>query len=178
MIAGLETPTSGEILIGGQVVNDLSPRERRIAMVFQSYALYPHLSVYKNIAFPLKAQNVKKELHKEKVEWAASLLGIARSSIASRASFPEVSGRESRWPAPIVRELPFFLLDEPLSNLDAKLRPPPAKSLSAFIAVCVPRPSTSRMINGGHGHGRTVSWCSTKASFASSALPPMSMTIP
>src|SRR5258707_580167 len=76
MIAGLETPTSGEILIGGKVVNDLSPRDRRIAMVFQSYALYPHLSVYKNIAFPLKAQNVKKELHKEKVEWAASLLGI------------------------------------------------------------------------------------------------------
>src|SRR5260370_18445527 len=77
MIGGLETPTSGEILIGGRVVNDLSPRDPRIAMVFQSYALYPHLSVYKNIAFPLKAQNVKKELHKEKVEWAASLLGIA-----------------------------------------------------------------------------------------------------
>ena len=55
MIAGLETPTSGEILIGGQVVNHLTPRERRIAMVFQSYALYPHLSVYNNIAFPLKA---------------------------------------------------------------------------------------------------------------------------
>src|SRR5262250_1918213 len=54
MIAGLETPTRGEILIGGQVVNDLTPRERRIAMVFQSYALYPHLTVYKNIAFPLK----------------------------------------------------------------------------------------------------------------------------
>src|SRR5215469_8257900 len=56
MIAGLEHPTAGEILIGGRVVNDLSPRERRIAMVFQSYALYPHLSVYKNIAFPLRAQ--------------------------------------------------------------------------------------------------------------------------
>src|ERR1700674_3978179 len=76
MIAGLEEPTSGEILIGGRVVNDLTPRERRIAMVFQSYALYPHLSVFGNIVFPLKAQNVKKELHKEKVEWAASLLGI------------------------------------------------------------------------------------------------------
>src|ERR1022692_975729 len=67
MIAGLETPMSGEILIGGRVVNDLSPRDRRIAMVFQSYALYPHLSVYKNIAFPLRAQKVKKELHKGKV---------------------------------------------------------------------------------------------------------------
>src|SRR6202163_1796101 len=70
MIAGLEEPTSGEILIGGRVVNDLSPRERRIAMVFQSYALYPHLTVYNNIAFPLKAQKVPKNLHKEKVEWA------------------------------------------------------------------------------------------------------------
>src|SRR5205823_14849759 len=76
MIAGLETPTSGEILIGGRVVNDLSPRERRIAMVFQSYALYPHLSVYNNIAFPLRAQKVRKDLHKQKVEWAAGLLGI------------------------------------------------------------------------------------------------------
>src|SRR6267378_3488363 len=64
MIAGLEDPTSGEILIGGKVVNDLSPRERRIAMVFQSYALYPHLTVFNNIVFPLKAQKVKKELHK------------------------------------------------------------------------------------------------------------------
>src|ERR1700756_5879612 len=78
MIAGLEEPTSGEILIGGRVVNDLTPRERGIAMVFQSYALYPHLTVYKNIVFPLKAQNVPKNLHKEKVEWAASLLGIGR----------------------------------------------------------------------------------------------------
>src|SRR5215469_16981519 len=76
MIAGLEQPTSGEILIGGTVVNDMSPRARRIAMVFQSYALYPHLTVYKNIAFPLNAQNVPKKLHKEKVEWASSLLGI------------------------------------------------------------------------------------------------------
>src|SRR5205807_57825 len=70
MIAGLEQPTAGEILIGGQVVNHLSPRERRIAMVFQSYALYPHLTVYKNIAFPLKAQKIAKNLHKDKVEWA------------------------------------------------------------------------------------------------------------
>ena len=67
MIAGLEEPTAGEIFIGGQLVNHLSPRERRIAMVFQSYALYPHLTVYKNIAFPLKAQKVPKEKHREKV---------------------------------------------------------------------------------------------------------------
>src|SRR5215470_4900394 len=77
MIAGLEEPTSGEILIGGRMVNDLTPRERGIAMVFQSYALYPHLSVYKNIVFPLKAQGVEKERQRKQAEWAASLLGIA-----------------------------------------------------------------------------------------------------
>jgi multiple sugar transport system ATP-binding protein len=132
MIAGLETPTSGEILIGGQVVNDLSPRERRIAMVFQSYALYPHLSVYKNIAFPLKAQNVKKELHKEKVEWAASLLGIG--ALLDRKP-RELSGGERQRVAlarAIVREPAVFLLDEPLSNLDAKLRASARDELERF----------------------------------------------
>src|SRR5882724_2773649 len=132
MIAGLETPTAGEILIGGQVVNDLSPRERRIAMVFQSYALYPHLSVYKNIAFPLKAQNVKKELHKEKVEWAASLLGIG--ALLDRKP-RELSGGERQRVAlarAIVREPAVFLLDEPLSNLDAKLRASAREELERF----------------------------------------------
>src|ERR1700692_4247065 len=76
MIAGLEEPTSGDILIGGKVVNDLTPRERGIAMVFQSYALYPHLSVFKNIVFPLKAQGVPKAQRQKQAEWAASLLGI------------------------------------------------------------------------------------------------------
>ncbi|MGZ5477555.1 MAG: ATP-binding cassette domain-containing protein, partial [Thermoanaerobaculia bacterium] len=76
MIAGLEEPTSGEILIGGRVVNDLTPRERGIAMVFQSYALYPHLTVYKNIVFPLKAQGVDREKRDRQADWAGSLLGI------------------------------------------------------------------------------------------------------
>src|SRR5205809_161772 len=122
MIAGLEQPTAGEILIGGQVVNNLSPRERRIAMVFQSYALYPHLTVYKNIAFPLKAQKVPANLHKQKVEWAAGLLGI--ESLLHRKP-RELSGGERQRVAlarAIVREPSVFLLDEPLSNLDAKLR--------------------------------------------------------
>jgi multiple sugar transport system ATP-binding protein len=78
MIAGLEKPTSGEIIIGGQVVNGLPPRARKIAMVFQSYALYPHMSVFKNIAFPLKAQAVPKTDRKSKVEWAAAMFGIER----------------------------------------------------------------------------------------------------
>jgi multiple sugar transport system ATP-binding protein len=132
MIAGLETPTAGEILIGGKVVNDLTPRERRIAMVFQSYALYPHLTVYKNIAFPLKAQGVPKNLHKEKVEWAASLLGIG--ALLDRKP-RELSGGERQRVAlarAIVREPAVFLLDEPLSNLDAKLRLSAREELERF----------------------------------------------
>jgi len=132
MIAGLETPTAGEILIGGRVVNRLSPRERRIAMVFQSYALYPHLSVYKNIVFPLKAQKVPKDQHRKKVEWAAGLLGIGR--LLDRKP-RELSGGERQRVAlarAIVREPSLFLLDEPLSNLDAKLRASAREELERF----------------------------------------------
>jgi len=78
MIAGLEEPTSGDILIDGKVVTHLPPRARDIAMVFQSYALYPHLTVYKNIAFPLAAQGMAKDAIKEKVNWAAGMFGIER----------------------------------------------------------------------------------------------------
>jgi len=132
MIAGLETPTAGEILIGGQVVNNLSPRERRIAMVFQSYALYPHLSVYNNIAFPLKAQNVPRAQHRQKVEWAAGLLSIEK--LLNRKP-RELSGGERQRVAlarAIVREPAVFLLDEPLSNLDAKLRASAREELEQF----------------------------------------------
>jgi multiple sugar transport system ATP-binding protein len=132
MIAGLETPTSGEVLIGGRVVNHLTPRERRIAMVFQSYALYPHLSVYENIAFPLKAQKVPKDKHKEKVEWAAGLLKIKQ--LLGRKP-RELSGGERQRVAlarAIVREPSVFLLDEPLSNLDAKLRTSAREELEQF----------------------------------------------
>ena len=132
MIAGLEVPTSGDILIGGDVVTDLTPRERRIAMVFQSYALYPHLTVYKNIAFPLKAQGVPKDQHKKKVEWAAGLLGIG--ALLDRKP-RELSGGERQRVAvarAIVREPSVFLLDEPLSNLDAKLRASARAELEHF----------------------------------------------
>src|SRR5437667_4097281 len=132
MIAGLEVPTSGDILIGGEVVNDLTPRERRIAMVFQSCALYPHLSVYKNIAFPLKAQGVPKDQHRKKVEWAAGLLGIDK--LLDRKP-RELSGGERQRVAlarAIVREPAVFLLDEPLSNLDAKLRASAREELERF----------------------------------------------
>src|SRR5579872_7357012 len=132
MIAGLEQPTAGEIRIGGRVVNHLSPRERRIAMVFQSYALYPHLSVYNNIAFPLKAQKVPKDQHRKKVEWAASLLGI---NLLLNRKPRELSGGERQRVAlarAIVREPSVFLLDEPLSNLDAKLRASAREELERF----------------------------------------------
>jgi len=132
MIAGLEDPTAGEILIGGQVVTRLAPRDRRIAMVFQSYALYPHLSVYKNISFPLRAQGVPKGEHRGKVEWAADLLGIGE--LLHRKP-RELSGGERQRVAlarAIVREPTVFLLDEPLSNLDAKLRASARAELTQF----------------------------------------------
>ncbi len=132
MIAGLEVPTAGEIRIGGRVVNHLTPRERGIAMVFQSYALYPHLSVYSNIAFPLKAQKVPKQTHRQKVEWAAGLLGIGQ--LLNRKP-RELSGGERQRVAlarAIVREPSVFLLDEPLSNLDAKLRASAREELESF----------------------------------------------
>ncbi len=132
MIAGLEEPTSGEIWIGEKLVNDWTPRQRRIAMVFQSYALYPHLTVFGNIVFPLKAVRVPKELQEEKAEWAAGLLGIGH--LLNRRP-RELSGGERQRVAlarAIVREPTLFLLDEPLSNLDAKLRASAREELQQF----------------------------------------------
>src|SRR6202035_1247699 len=132
MIAGLEEPTRGDVLIGGRVVTGLAPRERRIAMVFQSYALYPHLSVYKNIAFPLRAQGLPKEQHRQKVEWASGLLGIGQ--LLDRKP-RELSGGERQRVAlarAIVREPSVFLLDEAVSHLDAKLRASAREELTQF----------------------------------------------
>jgi multiple sugar transport system ATP-binding protein len=132
MIAGLEEPTSGEVIIGGRPVNDRTPRERGIAMVFQSYALYPHLTVYDNIAFPLKAQGVPRADHPAKVGWAAEKFGIVR--LLSRKP-RELSGGERQRVAlarALVREPQVFLFDEPLSNLDAKLRASAREELQKF----------------------------------------------
>jgi multiple sugar transport system ATP-binding protein len=122
MIAGLEKQTSGDIVIGGRVVNELPPRERKIAMVFQSYALYPHMTVEKNIAFPLKAQGAPRNSIEARVREAAAMFGIER--LLGRKP-RQLSGGERQRVAlarATVREPDVFLLDEPLSNLDAKLR--------------------------------------------------------
>jgi multiple sugar transport system ATP-binding protein len=132
MIAGLEQPTAGNILIGGQVVTHLPPRARGVAMVFQSYALYPHMTIFKNIAFPLKAMGMKKDYISQKVLWAASMFGIERFLDRKPR---ELSGGERQRVAlarALVREPNVFLLDEPLSNLDAKLRASAREELYRF----------------------------------------------
>ena len=122
MVAGLEEISDGTVSIGGRVVNDLSPKERDIAMVFQNYALYPHLSVADNIGFGLRLRKTPKSVVNERVEWAAKLLGLT-PYLDRRPK--ELSGGQRQRVAmgrAIVRKPQVFLMDEPLSNLDAKLR--------------------------------------------------------
>jgi multiple sugar transport system ATP-binding protein len=131
-IAGLEEATEGEVLIGGNVVNGLPPRARQVAMVFQSYALYPHKTVLQNIAFPLKAEKADKEERERRARWAAELLGI--EPLLKRKP-RQLSGGERQRVAlarALVREPSVFLLDEPLSNLDAKLRASARDELKQF----------------------------------------------
>jgi multiple sugar transport system ATP-binding protein len=132
LIAGLEQPTDGDILIGGEVVTALPPRARQVAMVFQSYALYPHKTVRKNIVFPLAAARVPRETWPQRVEWAAKVLGIEH--LLDRRP-RQLSGGERQRVAlarALVREPQVFLFDEPLSNLDAKLRTTARDELKQF----------------------------------------------
>jgi multiple sugar transport system ATP-binding protein len=134
MIAGLEEISAGEIRIGGKVVNDLAPRNRDIAMVFQSYALYPHKSVYDNLAFGLRMRKVPKEEQRRRVEEIARVLGLA--DMLNRRPAQLSGGQRQRvaMGRAIVREPKAFLMDEPLSNLDAKLRVSMRSQLSALHA--------------------------------------------
>jgi len=122
MIAGLEEITSGEIGIGNRVVNDLPPKERDIAMVFQNYALYPHMTVAQNMGFSLKLKGVPKPEIKAKVDRAAQILGLEK--LLDRQPRQLSGGQRQRvaMGRAIVRDPQVFLFDEPLSNLDAKLR--------------------------------------------------------
>jgi len=122
MIAGLEEITSGTIAIGGRVVNDVHPKDRDIAMVFQNYALYPHMTVYKNMAFGLMLRKMPRDEVRSRVERSAAMLGIEK--LLDRRPKALSGGQRQRVALgrAIVREPKVFLFDEPLSNLDAKLR--------------------------------------------------------
>ncbi|MGE3875259.1 MAG: ABC transporter ATP-binding protein [Parvibaculaceae bacterium] len=122
MIAGLETPTGGEIFIGGRDVTDLDPRERKIAMVFQSYALYPHMTISDNLGFALKLAGVPKDEIARKVSSVAGILGIERYLKAKPRTLSGGQRQRVALGRAIIREPDVFLFDEPLSNLDAKLR--------------------------------------------------------
>src|SRR5215471_17684873 len=122
MVAGLESITSGEILIGDRVVNELPPMDRDIAMVFQNYALYPHMNAYDNMAFGLKMRGFDRTEVRRRVESAAQILGLM-DVLGKRPR--HLSGGQRQRVAmgrAIVREPEAFLMDEPLSNLDAKMR--------------------------------------------------------
>jgi multiple sugar transport system ATP-binding protein len=132
IICGLEQQTSGDILIGGDVVNDIPPRARGVAMMFQSYGLYPHFSVRNNIAFPLRTQRVASAEVDKKVAWASQLLSI--DHLLDRRP-RQLSGGERQRVAlarALVREPTALLLDEPLSNLDAKLRTSARQEIKQF----------------------------------------------
>ena len=146
MIAGLEDITGGEISVDGEVVNDVPPKDRDMAMVFQNYALYPHMTVYENMSFGLRLKRFPKQEIARRVEEAARILDIAE--LLDRKPRQLSGGQRQRvaMGRAIVRNPKVFLFDEPLSNLDAKLRCRCAPRSSECIRRCAPPPSTSLTI--------------------------------
>ncbi|WP_027109127.1 ABC transporter ATP-binding protein [Lacticigenium naphthae] len=122
MIAGLEEITDGELYIGDTLMNDVAPKDRDIAMVFQNYALYPHMTVYDNMAFGLKLRKYKKDEIKKRVDNAADILGLTPLLDRKPAALSGGQRQRVALGRAIVRDAKVFLMDEPLSNLDAKLR--------------------------------------------------------
>ena len=122
MVAGLEPITEGRVVIGGEVVNKLPPKDRDIAMIFQNYALYPHMSAFENMAFGLKLRGMKKERRGDRVKGAAQTLGLAEVLPKKPRTLSGGQRQRVAMGRAIVREPRAFLMDEPLSNLDAKLR--------------------------------------------------------
>jgi multiple sugar transport system ATP-binding protein len=122
MVAGLEPITEGKVVIGGEVVNKLPPKDRDIAMIFQNYALYPHMSAFDNMAFGLKLRGMKRERRGERVNGAARTLGLAEVLPKKPRTLSGGQRQRVAMGRAIVREPRAFLMDEPLSNLDAKLR--------------------------------------------------------
>jgi multiple sugar transport system ATP-binding protein len=122
LIAGLETPDCGDIILEGRRINDLSPKDRDVAMVFQEYALYPHMTVFDNLAFPLKMRKVRRADINKQVNWTAEILGLGQ--LLHRKPKALSGGQRQRVALgrAVVRNPRLFLFDEPLSNLDAKLR--------------------------------------------------------
>ena len=142
MVAGLEKPTSGTIEIGGRVVNDLSPKARDIAMVFQTYALYPHMTVEENIAFGLKRHGFPRREVADRVREVSAMLDLHD---LLRRKPAQLSGGQRQRVAmgrALARNPKVFLLDEPLSNLDAKLRAQLRPSSSSCTSNCARRAST------------------------------------
>lgn len=122
MIAGLEDISEGELIIGDTVMNDVAPKDRDIAMVFQNYALYPHMTVFDNMAFGLKLRKYSKDEIKKRVDNAADILGLTEYLDRKPAALSGGQRQRVALGRAIVRDAKVFLMDEPLSNLDAKLR--------------------------------------------------------
>jgi multiple sugar transport system ATP-binding protein len=122
MIAGLEEPTEGEIVIGGEVVNDIDARDRDVAMVFQGYALYPNMSIYENIRFPLRMRGVPASEHDARIRKAADMVELGAFLDRKPGALSGGQRQRAALARAVVRQPQVFLMDEPLSNLDAKLR--------------------------------------------------------